>query len=203
MEKYLKYRWSDHVPNLSEPPQGPHAIAAMRLLCMAQANSRTVVDAFNLELPEEDKEVLSVEMARTGCSGQGFSPHLVPSEVISRPAGPAFLIYYGPAFLQALGSDSAVLRLRILAEIYRCARELWPESASAVATSVHVRIDTIKGLKVQEIQDVLFRGELWLVTKHNESEAFVERASHKKLNKFVRNGQKFQILDLGFLRESR
>ena len=60
MEKYLKYRWSDHVPTLGEPPkglgpmpfqqplmivcqlasssvQGPHAIAAMRLLCMAQA----------------------------------------------------------------------------------------------------------------------------------------------------------------------
>ena len=26
-------------------------------------------------------------------------------------------------------------------------------------------------------------GELWLVTKHNESEAYVGRASHKKLNK--------------------
>lgn len=160
-----------------------------------------MVDAFNLELPQEDKEVLSVEMARTGCAGQSFSPTLVPKEILSKPAGPAFVIYYGPAFLQALGSDSAVLRLRILAEIYRCSRELWPESAGAVATSVHVRIDTIKGLKVAEILDVS-RGELWLVTKHNESEAFVERASHRKLNKFVRNGQKFQILDLGFLRES-
>jgi len=201
MERYLKYRWTDHVPSLKEPPEGPHAIAAMRLLCMAQANGRTVVDAFNLELPQEDKEVLSVEMARTGCAGQSFSPTLVPKEILSKPAGPAFVIYYGPAFLQALGSDSAVLRLRILAEIYRCSRELWPESAGAVATSVHVRIDTIKGLKVAEILDVS-RGELWLVTKHNESEAFVERASHRKLNKFVRNGQKFQILDLGFLRES-
>jgi hypothetical protein len=56
---------------------------------------------------------------------------------------------------------------------------------------------------VAEIQDVLAKGgpkcsdafdhvvlsakylagELWLVTKHNESEAYVGRASHKKLNK--------------------
>ncbi|OLP76763.1 14-3-3-like protein 1 [Symbiodinium microadriaticum] len=121
MERYLKYRWTDHVPSLKEPPEGPHAIAAMRLLCMAQANGRTVVDAFNLELPQEDKEVLSVEMARTGCAGQSFSPTLVPKEILSKPAGPAFVIYYGPAFLQALG-------LRILAEIYRCSRELWPEA---------------------------------------------------------------------------
>mmetsp|Transcript_61505 Transcript_61505/g.144061 ORF Transcript_61505/g.144061 Transcript_61505/m.144061 type:complete len:1178 (+) Transcript_61505:48-3581(+) len=203
MEKYLKYRWADHVPSLGELPSGPDALAAMRLLCMAQANGRTVVEAFNQELPREDKEVLSMEMGRTGCAGQGFSPTLVPAEILVRPAGPAFLIYYGPAFLQALGSDPAVLRLRILTEIYRCARELWPESQTSVATSVHVRIDTIKGLNVMEIHDVLLKGELWLVTKHNETEAFVERSSHKKLNKLVRGGQKFQILDLGFLRESR
>lgn len=129
-----------------------------------------------------------------------FSPDLVPTEVASRPVGPAFLIYYGPAFLQ-MQCSSTVLRLRILAEIYRCARELWPEATTLVAASVHVRIDTIKGLSVAEIQDVLAKGELWLVTKHNESEAYVGRASHKKLNKYVSIGQKFQILDLGFLRE--
>lgn len=203
MEKYLKYRWSDHVPTLGEPPKGPHAIAAMRLLCMAQANGRTIVDAFNQELSSEDKEVLSVEMSRTGCAGQFFSPELTPSEVISKAAGPAFLVYYGPAFLQALGSDSAVLRLRVLSEIYRCAREIWPESEASVAVSVHVRIDTIKGLAIRDIQDVLTRGDLWLVTKHNESEAFVERASHGKLNRLVRGCQKFQVLDLGFLRDTR
>eukprot|EP00439_Symbiodinium_sp_Y106_P047190 s1791_g6.t1 len=171
MERYLKYRWTDHVPSLKEPPEGPHAIAAMRLLCMAQANGRTVVDAFNLELPQEDiletpgrndKEVLSVEMSRTGCAGQSFSPTLVPKEILSKPAGPAFVIYYGPAFglgsatpraQQASVSAWAVLfvgsihpvalvdvltsalnlkkksdGLRILAEIYRCSRELWPEA---------------------------------------------------------------------------
>ena len=65
------------VPQHSESlvPEGPHAIAAMRLLCMAQAwkrmrseheqlqscrraapeaNGRTIVDAFNQELSSED-----------------------------------------------------------------------------------------------------------------------------------------------------
>jgi len=73
MEKYLKHRWSDHVPSLGATPTGPHSIAAMRLLCMAQANGRNVVEAFSQELPKEDKDVLSVEMSRTGCAGQNFT----------------------------------------------------------------------------------------------------------------------------------
>lgn len=196
IEKYLKYRWSDHVPSLGQPPVGPHSIAAMRLLCMAQANGRAVVEAFSDELPTEDKDVLSVEMARTGCAGQHFSADLVPPDVSSRAVGPAFLVYYGPAFLQAQCSDAPVLRLRILTEIYRCARELWPEATSLMATSVHVRIDTIKGLRVQEIRDVLAKGELWLITKHNESEAYVGRASHKKLNKQLAESNPFASIYL-------
>ncbi|CAE7601961.1 par-5 [Symbiodinium sp. CCMP2456] len=44
MERYLKYRWTDHVPSLKEAPEGPHAIAAMRLLCMAQAAGKLLFD---------------------------------------------------------------------------------------------------------------------------------------------------------------
>eukprot|EP00440_Ansanella_granifera_P066560 gb/GFBE01072188.1/.p1 GENE.gb/GFBE01072188.1/~~gb/GFBE01072188.1/.p1 ORF type:complete len:957 (+),score=177.15 gb/GFBE01072188.1/:1-2871(+) len=201
MESYLKYRWTDFSPYLGDPPTGPSAIAAMRLLCMAQANGQRVVEAFETDVPPEDKEVLSLEMARTGCAGQSYSSDLVPPELLKRPAGPAFLIYYGPAFLQAIGSDSIGQRLRMLAEVYRCARELWPESPSQMAACVYVRIDTIKGLSLTDIKSVMMKGELWLIAKHNESEAFVERASHKRLNTFVSNFQKFQILDLGFLTE--
>eukprot|EP00438_Fugacium_kawagutii_P002014 Skav208931 [mRNA] locus=scaffold787:239887:262137:- [translate_table: standard] len=137
MEKYLKYRWSDHVPSLGQVPVGPHAIAAMRLLCMAQANGRNAMEAFNQELPMEDKDVLSVEMARTGCAGQNFSSELVPAEVSSRPVGPAFLIYYGPAFLQTQG-------LRILAEIYRCSRELWPEAGEVRQESLSAKVHKLR-----------------------------------------------------------
>eukprot|EP00913_Durusdinium_trenchii_P020200 g18979.t2 len=175
MEKYLKYRWSDHVPSLGQPPVGPHSIAAMRLLCMAQANGRAVCGN------GPHRMCRSTLFGRLGATRRVLS--CCPGCHEPHEVGPAFLVY-GPAFLQAQCSDAPVLRLRILTEIYRCARELWPEATSLMATSVHVRIDTIKGLRVQEIRDVLAKGELWLITKHNESEAYVGRASHKKLNKF-------------------
>lgn len=96
------------------------------------------------------------------------------------------------------------------------------QSTTLVATSVHVRIDTIKagkperqtaqaacsvrnaqGLSVQEIRDVLVKGrsvfrsvpchnfhtlictagELWLVTKHNESEALETSKTVLETNK--------------------
>jgi hypothetical protein len=199
MEQYLQYRWAEHVPPLGPVPTGNDAIAKMRLVCMAQASAPAVVRAFDRELPAEDKEVLNLEMSRTGCMGQHYSANLVPPEVRDRPAGPAFLIYYGPAFLQTMGSDPPLLRLRILTEVYRCARALWPESLSRVATSVHVRIDTIKGLSCSEIKEALSKGDLWLLTQHNNSEAFVERSSHRKLNRLITNGQSFQILDLACL----
>eukprot|EP00435_Cladocopium_sp_Y103_P064648 s276_g26.t1 len=220
MEKYLKYRWSDHVPSLGPTPTGPHSIAAMRLLCMAQANGRNVVEAFSQELPMEDRQ---------RCSQRGDVQDRLRRSIFflgpstnrgSQPGSWACISHilwacFPPNAMPDPGEGNGVdltmkcnlevvilkTGLRILAEIYRCARELWPEATTLVAASVHVRIDTIKGLSVAEIQGVLAKGELWLVTKHNESEAYVGRASHKKLNKYVSIGQKFQILDLGFLRE--
>jgi len=109
--------------------------------------------------------------------------------------GPALLIYYGPAFLQGLGNDSPVKRLSVLAEIYRSARELWPLSITQVATTVIVRIDTIKSLSIQEIVDFLKKG-VWVLVKHNDVEAFVEHSSTKKLNKFISNGQALHVLDM-------
>merc|ERR1712110_432592 len=111
---------------------GDGAVCKMRLLCMAQMNAGPVLRDFEL-LSDEDKDVLCAEMSRSGCDGQSFSADLVPKDV--RPGeGPAFLIYYGPAFLQNLGNDSPVMRLGALAEIYRCARQLWPLSMSNVVT---------------------------------------------------------------------
>mmetsp|Transcript_162549 Transcript_162549/g.296772 ORF Transcript_162549/g.296772 Transcript_162549/m.296772 type:complete len:164 (+) Transcript_162549:3-494(+) len=161
---------------------------------MAQMSSMKILNGFE-ELPPQDKEVLSTEMARTGCMGQSFSANLTPKEVQAELMGPALLIYYGPAFLQGLGNDSPVKRLSVLAEIYRSARELWPLSITQVATTVIVRIDTIKSLSIQEIVDFLKKG-VWVLVKHNDVEAFVEHSSTKKLNKFISNGQALHVLDM-------
>jgi len=195
METYLKMRWSECEPSPGPQPTGANAIAEMRLLCMAQTNALRILQGFK-ELHEVDKDVLAVEMARSGCLSQSYSTELIPQEVSNHPEGPSFLIYYGPAFLQNLGSDSPVGRLTVLAEVYRCARAMWPTCLAKVASNVIVRIDTIKGLSLAAMLEVVAKGDVWILVKHNENEAFIERSSKRKLNKFIANGQIIQILDL-------
>jgi len=194
MEDYLKMRWMENNPSLPIPGKG-EAIAKMRLLCMAQTNSAKILQGFD-ELSQEDKDTLCLEMARTGCIGQHYSSELAPKEVQTEPGGPAILVYYGPAFLQSLGADSPVLRLSILAEVYRATRDLWPLNVKQVGSSVTVRIDTIKALGISEILAAYNQGEVWLLVKHNDSEAFVERSSRRKLNQFIISSQRVRILDI-------
>lgn len=195
MEEYLKMRWKEHTPCLGPLPTGECAIARMRLICMAQTNSNKVLAGFD-ELPADDKEILNIEMARTGCMGQSYSADLIPADLQNEPMGPALLIYYGPAFLQSLGSDNACKRLIVLAEVYRAARSLWPLKVAQVGTTVTVRIDTIKTLSTSDILDAMKHGKVWVMVKHNELEAFVEHSSTTKLNKFISNGQALHVLDL-------
>mmetsp|Transcript_64973 Transcript_64973/g.174683 ORF Transcript_64973/g.174683 Transcript_64973/m.174683 type:complete len:205 (+) Transcript_64973:2-616(+) len=195
MEEYLQMRWTENVPSMGPVPIGDSSIAKMRLLCMAQMTALTVLKEFD-SLGDEDRETLSSEMARSGCVGQSFSSQLMPKDSASRLEGPAFLVYYGPAFLQNLGNDSAIKRLSVLAEIYRSSRELWPSSVSKVGNNVTIRIDMIKALSIAEMLQATQRGDVWLLVKHNDSEAFVERSSNKKLNKMIATAQMFQVLDL-------
>jgi hypothetical protein len=195
MEEYLKMRWQEHTPDLGPVPTGEDAIARMRLICMAQANSVKVLAGFD-DLGTDDKDVLSMEMARTGCIGQSYSADLIPADIQQEPMGPALLIYYGPAFLQSLGGDNASKRLSVLAEVYRAARSLWPPNVAQVGTTVTVRIDTIKMLSTADIVDAMKHGKVWVMVKHNELEAFIEHSSTAKLNKFISNGQALHVLDL-------
>jgi len=194
MEEYLKVRWVEHVPSVGPLPTGDCAVAQMRLLCMGQMNAGLVLKDFS-QLLEEDREVLCTEMSRTGCLGQSYSPSIVPREVVEEPKGPAFLVYYGPAFLQNLGNDRALHKLSVLAEVYRCARELWPASMAKVASNIIIRIDTIKALSISEMHQATLNGDLWVLVKHNESEAFIELSSKKKLNRFISNMQSIQVMD--------
>mmetsp|Transcript_5264 Transcript_5264/g.12606 ORF Transcript_5264/g.12606 Transcript_5264/m.12606 type:complete len:977 (+) Transcript_5264:200-3130(+) len=196
MEEYLQMRWMENDPPLGALPSGESAIAQMRLLCMAQMTAPAVLRAFGT-LTQEDKDTLNLEMSRTGCDEQSFSQHLVPSNTME---GPAFLVYYGPAFLQNLGNDSAVMRLSVLAEIYRCARDLWPPVAAKAAVNVTIRIDVIKALSTTDLVEVVTKGDVWMLVKHNDAEAFIERSTKRKLNKMIAAQQSFQVLDLNCLR---
>jgi hypothetical protein len=194
-EEYLKMRWNEHTPWPGPIPTGEDSIAKMRLLCMAQMNAEAFVRDFD-ELREDDRETLAVEMSRTGCEGQHYSADLVPAEVRDQPVGPTFLVYYGPAFVQNLGSDSPVRKLSVLAEIYRCARELWPASPESVTKNVIIRVDTIKGLSTTDLITAKEEGSVWLLVKHNDTEAFVEKSTVKKMNKRMATTPGMQIIDL-------
>jgi hypothetical protein len=194
MEEYLCMRWKESNLDLGEVPPGPSAIAKMRLLCMAQTSAKPILRAFD-KLGLEDQQVLNTEMARTGCRGQFYSSNLCPAAVNESPGGPALLIYYGPAFLQSLGNDDPVKRLAILAEVYRCGRELWNLSPAQAGQSVIIRVDTIKTLSVEEIHETVQSGKVWVLVKHNDSEAFVESSSLRKLNTFITNRHDVQVLD--------
>ena len=61
-----------------------------------------------------------------------------------RLGGPAFLVYYSPAFLRTAARTDIVTGLHMLADIYRQARSLWPLSADRAHEYVTIRIDQIK-----------------------------------------------------------
>jgi len=68
---------------------------------------------------------LGTEMARTGAYGQHYA-RCATEEKASPCEGPAILVYYSPAFVRILTPDHGEAALRLLAEIYRCSRKLWP-----------------------------------------------------------------------------
>jgi hypothetical protein len=103
-EEYLKMRWKEWTPSLGPLPTGDGSISLMRLVCMAQANAKPILNGFK-ELSKQDRDVLNLEMSRTGCVDQSYSPAVCPQTVRDEPCGPAFLVYYGLVFLQSLGTD--------------------------------------------------------------------------------------------------
>ncbi|CAJ1430276.1 unnamed protein product [Effrenium voratum] len=169
LENYLIWRWGSLPANLGPPPKGAGAIAKLRLVLMAQGDSFEVMRQFK-QLPKSDATILSKaqELAITGaversqgltgvdvlgCQGQHF---LCDDSRESR--GPAILVYYAPALMQKAG--------RILAEVLRKARVLWPlnereaEPRQVIGApnaveekTVLVRIDVLKELEVSEILD--------------------------------------------------
>merc|ERR1719421_1333044 len=86
---------------------------------MAQVDHK-VIEAF-YKLPAPDRQILAMELSRTGCTGQTYEASCVRG-------GPAFLIYYGPALIQRNTSSPEDLTgaLRALCHVLHAARALWP-----------------------------------------------------------------------------
>mmetsp|Transcript_1686 Transcript_1686/g.3144 ORF Transcript_1686/g.3144 Transcript_1686/m.3144 type:complete len:198 (-) Transcript_1686:1174-1767(-) len=114
---------------------------------MAQGDSEAILKAFH-SLEEDDRRVLSDEMAMTGNQHQQFE-----RDGFRETRGPAILVYYSPALMQKSGKKDPVGALKVLAEVFRQARTLWPLTMDPedVDRSVTVRIDMLKELEVPGI----------------------------------------------------
>ena len=86
--------------------------------------------------------------------------------------------------------------LRMLADIYRQARSLWPFSEDAGLEHVTIRIDQIKEHSPQHIMDGHLWGEGWLLVKRNEREGVIEQHALYTLNQIDKQsiGGSFRVL---------
>jgi len=146
-EDYLEWRWQN-LPSLGPVPADATAIAKMRLVIMAQNDGSDIIRALS-QLDREDMEIICEELSLTGLSDQSFT------KVVGPKRGPAFLLYYAPAMMQKAGREDPLNTLRILAELLRRARQLWPMSGNKdlADETVIIRIDALKDSKAWELID--------------------------------------------------
>jgi len=170
LENYLEWRWQDHEPGLGEVPWGAGSVARMRLVVMAQGNSPRVLKAYEA-ISVEDRDVLDQELARTGCGGQRYT-----RDPLHVSAGPALLVYYAPALMQKNCTSDPEGALRVLAEVLRQGRNLWPLDENAVGQTVTLQIHVLKDLEVQTMK-VLQAGEFWTLSRNSNVNALVQKTN--------------------------
>jgi len=173
-ESFLMRKWEELQHVLGAPPSGKHAIALLRLVLQVQhlPLQQRAITAYD-QLSQDDQEVLSTEMALTGCVS-GSKPQAYQCYPSLQQGGPVFLVYYSPAFLRIAARSDIGSGLRMLAEIYRQARSLWPSSPEGSLDHVTIRIDQMKEHTPSHIMEGHWWGEGWLLVRHNDREAIVE-----------------------------
>mmetsp|Transcript_49148 Transcript_49148/g.114944 ORF Transcript_49148/g.114944 Transcript_49148/m.114944 type:complete len:879 (+) Transcript_49148:43-2679(+) len=200
-EDYLAFRWSTATCALPalDGLCGAEIICLQRLLCMAQGSAEAVMQAFAAALDPQLRKELSSEMARTGIATENY--RLCEQKPLTGVAedgrhGPAFLLYYAPAFLQKSGKDDPVGALEILNTVCKAGRALWPLGEVWGDVTVSLRMDTLKEQPLSELRSQQSDDKVWLLVRHNDSEGFVERHSSSYLKDPVNHTRAYQILDI-------
>ena len=191
-EDFLVKRWEEQAHTLGQPPTGSSAIALMRLVAQVQhlPLQQNIVQKWNL-MKADDQKVLEYELALTGCPGQNYK-----SYGGHKQGGPVFLVYYSPAFMRNAVRSDTLSGLRMLADIYRQARSMWPFSEKSTGEHVTIRVDQIKEHPPHHLMDGYMWGESWLLVKRNEREAIVEHHPLYTLssNQSLVSGSHYRIL---------
>jgi len=183
-EEYLQYAWASS-PWLGTPPSDHEAIALMRLLAQVQdPEKQQLIRHAILGMIPGARDWLTYEMSLSGVAGEayGLSPQAV--------GGPAFLLYYAPAFLRQCcmprsapsprmvelsAAEQARDGLHTIAEIYRAARKLWPLTHKASGDTVTVMVDEIKSCGTRDLHDAYTDGYAWLLVRSGKSSANVRK----------------------------
>lgn len=197
-EDYLRMRWADTKPSLMPLASdgGAEVVCKCRLLCMAQGSATPVLDAFE-QLPLEDRLFMSREMALTGRAGQAYKVCTAsPADRSFVIGGPAFLLYYAPALLQRGLKCDAYILLQMLKVVIQAGRLLWPFSREKADETVTLRIDTLKETPIDEVRRAMQTGEVWVLVRHGDSEAFVERHPLHKLRELNHQNREYHLLYL-------
>ena len=167
-EQFLRAWWP---PELGLTPTDEGSIARIRLIVQAQTLTmqQSLNTAFD-QLPPEKFAVLRDELSRTGRPNEAYTatPTLINE-------GPAFCLYYGPAFLRHCTNENASIALLALAELYAAARSLWPLRADLAGVTVTVRVDQIQHVRASRIAEVYSEGKCWSLVRVGEIEAAVEQ----------------------------
>jgi len=189
-EDFLNLWWP--AERLGAPPTGEDAIALMRLVVQVQTpvEQSLLQSAFH-DLDERQRETLAAEMALSGVAGQTYRASV-------QRGGPAFLVYYSPAFLRGCVSINELkAALGILAEVYRAARQLFPLQPEAEGSSVTIFIDQLKAHKTAEkISAVHATGRCWLLVQKASGEAMAEETWLSELPRLIAPPSRAVLLPL-------
>ena len=186
-ETYYSARWNELSDALGSPPSGAEGIAVKRLILHVQTteDKQNIVTTFG-QLPQLVRTTLATEMVLPGLATGGFSCG-------GANGGPAFLVYYAPAFIRH-NLDDPAWGLHVLADVYRQSRALWPLVRDVADQNVTVRIDVIKAKGKVDIEAAVRNGKHFFLCRRNDLEAVVEQ--HEAGSETVTNQGKYRRLQM-------
>jgi hypothetical protein len=194
LEKYLQARWRDQFPGKPVPADRA-SVARMRLAVMAQHDYQ-VIEAFEA-LPSGEQLVLQEELALTGKVGQTFEGSPVHG-------GPAFLIYYSPAFLQQHAACHAdcILALHALSRVFISARYMWPWNVDKQGTTVTIQVGDLRDKSLEEVMGTKVGDSfdshhrpVWVLERLNDSEGELKLRPSADVNVLISKKAVFCIAD--------
>jgi len=173
-EQYLVQRWKE-AGTFGPIPEGRTRTAKLRIHCMAQGGAKQVLHEFE-NLCEEDRVLLSKEMAETGIEDQYFSEW---TDFEGPQVGIPVLMYYGPAWLQRVGMEQPLLSLQVLAaSLRRCRKAFADESKDMLVSRQGSKTAHMGVLKTI---DLLSLEAVWETTGESILDVEVENAQEGTL----------------------